>query len=91
MTYSPFFLTHFRKIFFISLLSFILTPFSVTSGLFPVTPVKTGAQGNRQDLASGKAVTPAMHRALPWIPASAGKTGWGWAPASAGVTIGAQG
>jgi len=33
---------------------------------FPVTPAEAGAQGNRQDLATGKAVTPAMqsHGAL---------------------------
>ena len=43
----------------------------------PVTPVKTGAQGNRQDLATGNAVKPAMHRALPWSPASLGDDGKG--------------
>ena len=43
----------------------------------PVTPVKTGAQGNRQDLATGNAVKPAMHRALPWAPASLGGDGKG--------------
>lgn len=63
----------------------------VSPALISVTPAEAGVQGKKRDLASGKAVTPAMHRALPWIPASAGKTGWGWAPASAGVTIGAQG
>jgi len=37
-------------------------------------PRAAGAQGHTQDLASGKAVTPAMCRALPWVPAFAGMT-----------------
>ena len=43
--------------------------------------MKTGAQGNRQDLVSGNAMTPAIYRMGPWAPASAGVTDKG-----AGVT-----
>ena len=50
-------------------LSPIITPVS-----FPVTPVKTGAQGHKQDLASGKTMKPAMYCMVPWFPASAGIT-----------------
>ena len=39
-----------------------------------VTPAKAGAQGNRQSLASGKAVKPAMCSMRPWFPAFAGMT-----------------
>jgi len=51
--------------------------------------VKTGAQGNRQDLATGNAVKPAMHRALPWVPAFAGMTmeGAGMTMEGAGMTM----
>jgi len=42
------------------------------SPLLIVIPGKAGTQGHTQDLASGKAVTPAMCRALPWVPAVLG-------------------
>jgi len=46
----------------------------VSPALISVTPAEAGVQGKKRDLASGKAVTPPMCRALPWFPAFAGMT-----------------
>ena len=66
----------------------ISTPPVVTPAPFSVTPAEAGAQGNRQSLASGKAVKPAMCRMGPWVPASAGMTmeGAGMTMEGAGMT-----
>jgi len=52
--------------------SVISAPSIVIPALFPVTPAEAGAQGNRQDLVSGKAVTPAICCMRPWAPAVLG-------------------
>jgi len=57
----------FERLKILTILIVIVTPLIVI-------PAEAGNQGNKQDLASGKAVTPAMSRALPWVPASAGMT-----------------
>jgi len=47
---------------------------AVTPASSTVTPAQAGAQGSRQDLVSGNAMTPAICRMGPWVPASAGMT-----------------